>query len=324
MAVANALPALKATATLVTSGARGAGVSELVDRLLATDLHELDDRLSTRHLPLGRLPDRGAAPHLSLDGSRPDRRPVRQRQIDGDCRLARAADPMEGISSASSIPRATIAIRSSPSRSAARAISALVDEALFEVLARPAENVAVNLLDIALANRSDAVEQLLARLVELRARTARPHWIVLDEAHHALPAAWARTDLAAATRPGLALNHGPPRTNREERAGRTRCCDCRRTGAAGNARVGSHGARHGGTARYRGVGARNRGSLVAEKRRHASSVRGDTFPRPTCSATAASTRWVGFWRGQELLFHGCRWSTQAAAPELLHALPADW
>jgi hypothetical protein len=44
--VANALPALKATATLVTDGARGAGVRELVDRLLATDLDELDDRLS--------------------------------------------------------------------------------------------------------------------------------------------------------------------------------------------------------------------------------------------------------------------------------------
>ena len=57
VAVANALPALKAAATLVTSGTRGAGMSELVDRLLATDLLELDDRISTRHLPLGRLPD---------------------------------------------------------------------------------------------------------------------------------------------------------------------------------------------------------------------------------------------------------------------------
>jgi len=46
--VANALPPLKATATLVTDGARGAGVRELVDRLLATDLDELDDRLSSR------------------------------------------------------------------------------------------------------------------------------------------------------------------------------------------------------------------------------------------------------------------------------------
>ena len=36
--MANALPAVKATADLVTTGARGAGVTELIDRLLADDL----------------------------------------------------------------------------------------------------------------------------------------------------------------------------------------------------------------------------------------------------------------------------------------------
>jgi 3-deoxy-D-manno-octulosonate 8-phosphate phosphatase KdsC-like HAD superfamily phosphatase len=38
VAVANALPAVKAAADLVTAGARGAGVTELIDRLLADDL----------------------------------------------------------------------------------------------------------------------------------------------------------------------------------------------------------------------------------------------------------------------------------------------
>jgi hydroxymethylpyrimidine pyrophosphatase-like HAD family hydrolase len=38
VAVANALPAVKATADVVTTGARGAGVVELIDRLLADDL----------------------------------------------------------------------------------------------------------------------------------------------------------------------------------------------------------------------------------------------------------------------------------------------
>src|SRR5262249_40942878 len=37
-AVANALPLLKASADLVTAGARGAGVVELIDRLVANDL----------------------------------------------------------------------------------------------------------------------------------------------------------------------------------------------------------------------------------------------------------------------------------------------
>jgi len=44
VAVANALPVLKDRADLVTLGARGAGVAELVDRILATDLAELDAR----------------------------------------------------------------------------------------------------------------------------------------------------------------------------------------------------------------------------------------------------------------------------------------
>ena len=42
VAVANALPSVKERAALVTDGVRGAGFAELVDRLLATDLTELD------------------------------------------------------------------------------------------------------------------------------------------------------------------------------------------------------------------------------------------------------------------------------------------
>jgi HAD superfamily hydrolase (TIGR01484 family) len=41
VAVANALPALKENADFVTAGARGAGVAELIDRMIATDLAEI-------------------------------------------------------------------------------------------------------------------------------------------------------------------------------------------------------------------------------------------------------------------------------------------
>jgi HAD superfamily hydrolase (TIGR01484 family) len=43
-AVANALPMLKEHADLVMQGARGAGVTELIDRILATDLAEIRRR----------------------------------------------------------------------------------------------------------------------------------------------------------------------------------------------------------------------------------------------------------------------------------------
>jgi len=50
VAVSNALPALKATADLVTKGARGAGVTELIERLLADDLAGVARRPES-HLP---------------------------------------------------------------------------------------------------------------------------------------------------------------------------------------------------------------------------------------------------------------------------------
>src|SRR6202042_1824063 len=42
VAVANALPSVKQRAAIVTTGTRGAGVAELIDQLLATDLVEFD------------------------------------------------------------------------------------------------------------------------------------------------------------------------------------------------------------------------------------------------------------------------------------------
>lgn len=45
VAVANALPMLKERADFVTSGARGAGVTELIDQMIASDLSELEPQI---------------------------------------------------------------------------------------------------------------------------------------------------------------------------------------------------------------------------------------------------------------------------------------
>src|SRR5688572_3485939 len=55
------------------------------------------------------------------------------------------------------------------------------------MLDRPGQDVVVNLLGLPLADRPAFFVTLFARLLELRARTGRPHWFVLDEAHHLLP-----------------------------------------------------------------------------------------------------------------------------------------
>jgi hypothetical protein len=55
-------------------------------------------------------------------------------------------------------------------------------------------NINVNLLGIPLADRPLFFAQLLPNLQAMRTRTGRPHWIVLDEAHHMIPAEWSHLD----------------------------------------------------------------------------------------------------------------------------------
>jgi hypothetical protein len=50
--------------------------------------------------------------------------------------------------------------------------------------------VSANLLAVPASQRPACFARLLAALQEFRARTGRPHWLVVDEAHHVLPAAW--------------------------------------------------------------------------------------------------------------------------------------
>lgn len=60
-AVANALPAVKETADLVLDKARGEGVVELVDRLIANDLSDLKT-LSRHHILIGATDDKAEVP----------------------------------------------------------------------------------------------------------------------------------------------------------------------------------------------------------------------------------------------------------------------
>jgi hypothetical protein len=70
--------------------------------------------------------------------------------------------------------------------------------AVLDVLERPDHNVVVNLLGVGLDERPAFFSRLLPGLQDLRSRTGRPHWIVVDEAHHLLPAP---SDLISMTLP---------------------------------------------------------------------------------------------------------------------------
>ena len=58
------------------------------------------------------------------------------------------------------------------------------------ILGDPKINLSINLLGIALHDRPAFFAQLVPNLQAMRARTGRPHWLVLDEAHHLLPDTW--------------------------------------------------------------------------------------------------------------------------------------
>ncbi len=188
VAVANALPALKERADLVTRRDHGAGVAELIDRLLADDLEELSPRLRRHDILLGARADgteERIAPHgvnvLVAGSSGSGKSTLTTGLLE---RLAGAGyqfvviDP-EGDYSALE----GAVVLGDPKR------APLADEVL-GLLEAPGKNAVVNLLGLALEQRPAAFAGLLPRLQELRTRTGRPHWVVVDEAHHLMPAEW--------------------------------------------------------------------------------------------------------------------------------------
>jgi len=80
-------------------------------------------------------------------------------------------------------------------------------------LQAPGEQLVVNLLGLPLADRPAFFAQLLPRIQELRSRTGRPHWLVLDETHHLVPSSWQPATVTLSQRlDGLMLvDHGTQR-----------------------------------------------------------------------------------------------------------------
>jgi len=63
----------------------------------------------------------------------------------------------------------------------------VIDEVI-SVLQKPGRNAIVNLVGVRAEHRPSFFDKLIEALAKLRQATARPHWIVIDEAHHVLPA----------------------------------------------------------------------------------------------------------------------------------------
>ncbi len=182
-AVANALPAVKETADVVTRGDRGAGVAELIDALIATDLSHLKT-LARHRVPVATADDGRT---LGLDPAGPG---VLVCGTSGSGKSTLTTAILEQLADAGyqtlvvdpegDYTTLAFAAHVGGPHHAPRA-----DE-IADALRDPKRSVVANLLGVPLADRPAFLAQLLPRVLELKARTGRPHWLVVDEAHHML------------------------------------------------------------------------------------------------------------------------------------------
>ena len=185
VAVSNAIDSIKSAADLVMRGAAGDGVVELIDLLIETDLANAVCRKTNLLIPLGNkldgttvwVPPYGrniliAGPSGSgkshLAGGFVERLLAQFYQV---CII----DPEGDYVSLPFVVTVGDEYRA-PS----------IDEAL-RVLRVPGVNININLLGVRLSERPAFFAQLFPHLQAMRARTGRPHWFVIDEAHHLLP-----------------------------------------------------------------------------------------------------------------------------------------
>lgn len=186
VAVANALPTVKENVDWVTQGSRGEGVTELIDQLIASDLQEI---ASSRHTILLGNRDNGEEISLQPYGSS-----VLLAGTSGGGKSTLATGILERLAEQGyqfciidpegdyeSFEGAVVLGDGSREPNISE---------VMELLNKPDQNVILNLLAVKLDERPAFFSGLLPLLLEMRARTGRPHWIVVDEAHHMLPASW--------------------------------------------------------------------------------------------------------------------------------------
>lgn len=194
VAVANAIDSLKAHADWVTPGAHGAGVTAVVDALLGDDLAALAPRLTRHDVVLGideaarevRVPAHGGS--LLVTGTSGGGKST---LVTGLVERMTA----QGYQQCIIDPEGDYAHDEGAVVLGSAKHAPTVDEVI-DVLAAPGRNVVANLLGLELDQRPLFATTLLPRLLDLRARFGRPHWIVLDETHHLLPATWQAADPA--------------------------------------------------------------------------------------------------------------------------------
>lgn len=187
VSVANALPALRKISDWVTPADHGAGVMQLVDRIREDDLLTLDPQLKRHYIPLGDRFDNTPF-ELSPYGSS-----IVVAGTSGGGKTTLTAAFMEvllqhGYQFCMVDPEGDYLEM--------QGIVAIGDahqppsiEALMQLLEQPRQSVIACTLALSMTEKPKFLQQLLVAIHELQQRKSRPHWLLLDEAHHLAPEA---------------------------------------------------------------------------------------------------------------------------------------
>jgi hydroxymethylpyrimidine pyrophosphatase-like HAD family hydrolase len=200
VAVANAVPSVRQSVAFTTKRENGQGVLELVDEVIENDLSRLHGRLPQNLIEIGSDPNGQpvTVPPYGLNiliagpsgsGKSTVTAGIVERLIERAYQVC-IVDP-EG--DYGTLPE--VLTLGSPR------YALTVNQAL-AVLEDPTMNLNINLLGISVADRPAYFGRLFPSLQSMRTRTGRPHWIVLDEAHHMVPPDWGHVGAALPHRLG--------------------------------------------------------------------------------------------------------------------------
>jgi hypothetical protein len=204
VAVANAIPSLKERADWTTQASAGGGIVELVDRVLEDDLKSLAPRLKRSRLLVGTvapIEDQDGQPGPSA-AERPPMRPSDATLDAYDSSILVVGPPGSGKSTLAVAlterliqaeyqlcvvdPEGDYEELETATALGDRDHAPSIDE-IEKLLGDPRHSVVATLLAVPMVDRPRWFGSLLGRIQSLRASSGRPHWLVVDEAHHVLP-----------------------------------------------------------------------------------------------------------------------------------------
>ena len=209
VAVADAVPALRERADYVTRQTAARGTVEFIEEHLLNDLVDLVPRLTRHHLPLGETPD-GAAVAVPAHGTRlliigpsgsgkSTLTGVLLERVLESQRSLLVLDPEGDYRALAELP-GVVVFGGKGEQGLPTA------EEVDQLLRQAHTSLVLDLSAMGLAEKVTYATKVLGVVAAVRSTTGLPHWLVIDEAHHVLPAEGsAAADLVRPGVDGLAL-----------------------------------------------------------------------------------------------------------------------